>query len=127
MYFLYAILGGFKGRLHATGDVVYFLYAILGGFKGRLHATVDVVYFLYAILGGFKGRLHATVDVVYFLYAILGGFKGRQGKARQVYLYSTIQQQGNSLCFTYIKALKYNKSIANKQTKITHTYIHIQH
>ena len=34
-YFLYAILGGFKGRLHATGDVVYFLYAILGGFKGR--------------------------------------------------------------------------------------------
>ena len=27
MYFLYAILGGFKGRLHATGDVVYFLYA----------------------------------------------------------------------------------------------------
>ena len=44
----------------------------------------------------------------------------RQGKARQVYLYSTIQQQGNSLCFTYIKALKYSKSIA-------HTYIHIQH
>ena len=44
---------------------------ILGGFKGRLHATVDVVYFLYAILGGFKGRLHATVDVVYFVYAFI--------------------------------------------------------
>ena len=24
-----------KGKLHATVDVVYFLYAILGGFKGR--------------------------------------------------------------------------------------------
>ena len=36
----------------------------LGGFKGRLHATVNVVYFLCAILGGFKGRLHATGDVV---------------------------------------------------------------
>ena len=65
-----AILGGFKGMLHATGDVVYFLYAILGGFKGMLHATGDVVYFLYAILGGLKGMLHATGDVVYFLYAI---------------------------------------------------------
>ena len=53
------------------------IIATLGGFKGRLHATVDVVYFLYAILGGFKGRLHATVDVVYFLYAILERFKGR--------------------------------------------------
>ena len=31
-----------------------YLYAILVGFKGRSHATVDVVYFLYAILGGFK-------------------------------------------------------------------------
>ena len=27
MYFLYSTLGGFKGRSHATGDVVYFLYA----------------------------------------------------------------------------------------------------
>ena len=25
------------------------IIAILGGFKGRLHLTVDVVYFLYAI------------------------------------------------------------------------------
>ena len=32
MYFLDAILGGFKGRLHATGDVVY-LYAILEGLR----------------------------------------------------------------------------------------------
>ena len=84
----YAILVGFKGRLHATGDVVYFLYA-MGGFKGRLHATGDVVYFLYAILGGFKGRSHATGDVVYFLYAILGGFKGRlHATANVLYLYA---------------------------------------
>ena len=50
--YLYAILGGFKGRLHAPGDVVYFLYAILGGFKESLHATVDLVYFLYALSYG---------------------------------------------------------------------------
>ena len=33
MYFLYAILGGFKGRSHATGDVVYFLYSTLEGLR----------------------------------------------------------------------------------------------
>ena len=55
LYFLYDWEGLREGYMLLC-DVVYFLYAILGGFKGRLHATGDVVYFLYAILGGFKGR-----------------------------------------------------------------------
>ena len=50
-----------------------------------------------------------------FVISICIANKVRQGKAKQVYLYSTIQQQGNSLCFTYIKALKYNKSIAKNK------------